>query len=315
MIINNDFEKEDLIDIKFQGSKSSVKWVECSTKKLDDKGVLKYKIPYTEKFDYYPIFIARYSLGNLELYLDNGEEKYKKKFFDQIEWLSKNLVMKKNFAVWDHYYHVPFFKFDRTPWVHGLAQGLGMTALLKAYQLTNKKLYLDQAYKVFNSFETEINDGGVKYIDNEGNIWLEEAAILPPPMILNGYITILFAIHELHRITSNSNALKLWIEGIKTLKYNLHKFDSGYWSIYDLRRKYPATSKYHKIHINQLNTLYDLTNDNFFLDYFNKWSLYNIKWLNKKKSTMKRFEIHLKRYGIFECMNRYFKKRNWEKKT
>ena len=74
-------QKDDLLGIAFRESKKeTVTYTKRPTLKLDKDGILLYKIPYGKKFDYYPIFMARYSLGNLELYLDTNKEKYKKVF-------------------------------------------------------------------------------------------------------------------------------------------------------------------------------------------------------------------------------------------
>jgi len=304
---------EDLLGITFRGSKKeTVYYTKRNTIKLNENGLLIYKIPYTDKWDYYPIFMARYSIGNLELFLDEGDEKYKEVFLKQTNWLYKNLTYKDDFAIWEHNYTLPYYDF-KTPWTHGLAQGLGMTALLKNYQITDNKDFLKASEKVFNSFNTDISKGGVKYVDEKGNIWLEEYALLPPPHVLNGFITILFGIHEFHKVTGNKKALKLWNDGIKTIKTNLEKYEAGYWSIYDLLRRYPSTKNYHKLHIWQLKTLYDLTNEKMFLKYSKKWEKYNNSILNKKHASFQRGLLHLKRYGIFDSYNRYVKRKKWNR--
>ena len=309
----NNYQDKNLLDITFRGSKTAVDYTKRKTIKLDKNGVLIYKIPYTDKFDHYPIFIARYSLGNLEMYLNTGNEKYKAIFFNQVDWLLKNLVTKDDFAVWEHHYKFPFYEFKKIPWVHGLGQGLGMTALLKAYQVTGKKDYLKASEKVFNSFKIDIPDGGIRFIDENGSIWLEEYALLPPPHVLNGFITILFSIHEFHKVTGNEKALDLWNKGIKTLKLNLGKYEAGYWSFYDLLRKYPSPKNYHTMHIWQLNVLYELTKEEIFQSYAKKWEKYNEKIINKKLVGLNRGILHLKRYGLINCIDRYFKQKKWGK--
>jgi len=304
---------KELLGITFRGSKNeTVHYTKRSTIKLDKNGVLIYKIPYTNNYDYYPIFLSRYSLGNLELYLDTDDEKYKEVFLKQTNWLLKNLSTKNNFAVWEHKYKLPFYDF-KIPWVHGLAQGLGMTALLKTYQITDNKDYLKASEKIFNSFDIEISEGGVKYIDEDGDIWFEEYALSPPPRVLNGFITILFGIHEFHKVTKKDKAKKLWDRGLKTLKNNLIKYEAGYWSYYDLLRKYPSTLSYHRLHVRQLNILYELTSEKIFSEYANTWDNYMNKWINKKHANISRGFLHLKRYGITDSVKRYKNRKNWQK--
>jgi len=309
---NKNIWKKQLLGEMFRDSKKSLNWIKKSTLKLDKKGVLLYKIPYTDKFDYYPTFIARYGLGNLEMYIETFDNKYKNSFFNQCNWLSKNLVIKDDFAVWEHKYKLSYYNFDKTPWVHGLGQGLGMTVLLKAYQLTNKKSYFDLSKKILNSFQVNIKDGGVNYFDENDDIWYEEYAILPPPHILNGFITILFGIREFYNVSKSNNSFILWKNGLKTLTKNLDKYDLGYWSFYNLLQKYPATIKYHKIHIKQLKILYEITNDEKFKTYSNKWE----KNLNHKINTLKisfiRNSILLQNYGIGNGINTLIRRWRWK---
>ena len=312
MIGNNEIQNKDLLGITFRGSKGAINYTKMSTMKLDKNGVLLSKIPYTDNFDYYPIFMARYSLGNLEMYLETKDTKYEGVFLNQVDWLLKNLVDKHDFAVWEHHYNLPYYNFN-PPWIHGLGQCLGMTALLKAYQISGEDVYLEASKKIYRSFEIEISEGGVKFIDDNNNVWLEEYAIIPPPHVLNGFITILFGIHEFYRITNTEKAQNLFNVGIKTLIENLWKFDLGYWSLYNLLQKYPSPSNYHSLHIRQLNVLYELTGENIFKEYARLWEEYKNKWINRNYARVKRVELHLKNYGIKGCVMRYYKRKKWKK--
>ena len=114
MIDDANIQEKDILRIPFRGKKGALKWPERSTMALDKNGVLLYKIPYTDKFDYYPIFIARYSLNNLQEYLDTRNSKYQKIFFNQVDWLFKNLTIKEDIAVWEHQYVLPFYDFNKS---------------------------------------------------------------------------------------------------------------------------------------------------------------------------------------------------------
>jgi hypothetical protein len=95
-----------------------------SVHKLDNDGVLMYKIPYTEEFNYYPVSIALYALGNFEMYFNTKNSNYKEAFLKQANWLVNNIKIKpKGFGVWEHNFALPYYKF-KTPWVHGMAQGI-----------------------------------------------------------------------------------------------------------------------------------------------------------------------------------------------
>ena len=56
---------------------------------------------------------------------------------------------------------------------------------------------------------------------------------------------------------------------------NIDRFDSGYWSYYDVQYPYVGDYFYHKaIHIPQLKVLNQITGDQYFLEYAEKWENY-----------------------------------------
>ena len=59
------------------------------------------------------------------------------------------------------------------------------------------------------------------------------------------------------------------------MKENLYRYDSGYWSYYDLEYPYVTDYYYHTIvHIPQLKILFQLSADPFFQKYAEKWQAY-----------------------------------------
>lgn len=284
-----------------------LQWSIISSHKLDKKGIILYKIPYTNGYNYYPVQIALYALGNHELYLDRNEEQCLDIFLKHTDWLVNNIVVKEGFGVWEHLFTLPYYNFDRIPWVHGMAQGLALSALLRAYNITNKDVFLETARKAYGVFEVDIKSGGVRFVDKNGNIWLEEYAILPPPHILNGFIFALFGVYEFYLVTGEKNALDLWENGIKTLENNLNKYDLGYWSLYNLVHSHPATNHYHTWHIEQLKVLYRLTDKKVFLEYSDRWQKYFDSTLNHMKASLKRAKVHLKTHGFRNCARLFIK--------
>lgn len=81
---------------------------------------------------------------------------------------------------------------------------------------------------------------------------------------------------------------------LDTLKRKLPDFDAKYWSKYD-DGKNISSPFYHKLHIAQLNTMYDLFGDSIYKDVADKWEKYqNGFWKRKrafcKKALQKVFE-------------------------
>ena len=312
--MNHSFElsKKDLLGQVFCNSTYAVEYPDYDDRELDENGVLIYKIPYGTRFRYYPVHLARYGLGNLEMYVETHDKKYYDAFESQAKWLFDNLVEKNGFAVWELDYTVPFYEIDHVPWSHGLGQILGMMVLLKFFQLNQDSRYLEKAEMVLHSFDAFIDEGGVKSVDESG-VWFEEYALNPPPHVLNGFITILFGLFEYHRVTENDLAKRLFDKGVETLEKNIEKFDAKYWSYYDLLRRVPATMSYHRMHVWQLELLAQITGIEVFEKTSKVWqSLYDKK-TNRIRAKLMRYMFFLRNYAFIGSVKRSNNRREWKK--
>jgi len=222
---------------------------------------------------YNPTRICGYGLGCLELFLKTNEIRYKENFVKQAEWLVRNVESVNNkFYGWLYKFPGPFRL--KPPWISGMAQGEGISLLLRAYELTKDSKYLSVAEKAFPSFNYDISERGVKYISEDHLLFFEEIPSIPPMHILNGFIFALFGIFDYYCITKDELALKLFNEGITTLEKYLPIYDLGFWSRYDLLKKgFPnvASIFYHTVHIAQLKALYKITGNEIFRKYIFLW--------------------------------------------
>jgi len=125
---------------------------------------------------YNPIAIAQYALGNYNLYLRMNDKTRLSIFLRQADWLVNNLERNEyGLFVWNHHFNWEYRDFLQAPWYSGLAQGQGISVLLRAYKETNNDIYIKSAKKAFEPFKYELKDGGVRYTDERGYIWIEEA--------------------------------------------------------------------------------------------------------------------------------------------
>lgn len=185
---------------------------------------------------YNPVTVSQYALAHYALYLENSDIAHRDIFLKQADWLVKNLVTPEggDFGVWK--YHFDFAPFQmKSPWISAMAQGQGISVLLRAYQLTAEKRHLEAAEAALRTFEIPIEEGGATHTDERGFVWYAEYPTDPPSHVLNGFIFALFGLYDFYRATGNEKGLGLFEEGIKTLEANLHRYDTGSWSTYDLR--------------------------------------------------------------------------------
>ncbi len=108
--------------------------------------------------------------------------------------------------------------------------------------------------------------------DAEGNLWFEEFPSARPAFVLNGFIYTVFGLYDLYRVTGSATVKEDIDRCIETLVTNLPRFDTGYWSLYDLQRKELVRYYYQKnVHVPQMAVLYRLTGNPIFEEYRRKW--------------------------------------------
>ncbi len=220
---------------------------------------------------YFPINIAQYGFILHAHYLKNKCEKTLITLKSCVNKLEELKTTKDNYCVWLHKQYNYRYNI-KPPWPSAMAQGELISLYLRAYQLFENESYLDTAKKAYKFLELDVEEGGVKKIDENGYLWYEEYPSKPSSYVLNGFIYTIFGLYDLFRITNNKSVKKNIDLCINTLKNNIHKYDAGFWSRYDLLKKELVRYYYQKnVHVPQLEILYKLTNEPLFLNYKQKW--------------------------------------------
>jgi hypothetical protein len=227
---------------------------------------------------YNPIAIAQWGLGNFNLYKHGVKEHSLRKFLLASDWLCANLQTNASgVPVWNHHFDWDYRSRLIAPWYSGLAQGQGISLLVRAHAETKNSKYLDAANAAFHSFLLTVDEGGVTYRDADGNIWFEEYIVSPPTHILNGFIWALWGVYDYFVATNSARAGDLFRAAVKTLRANLDRYDLGFWSLYEqsgTRLPMIASPFYHKLHITQLRVMHRLTGEPVFAQFADRWQRY-----------------------------------------
>lgn len=216
---------------------------------LDEAGV-----PYncaTSRYPagYHPTTIAQFALAQWNAYLSTGDEKHRKSFMIQANWLvAHESRMHDDTGGWPFTFSVPTWYCVKVPWLCALTQGNGIAVLIRAYRLTGKEVFLQVARRAVRTFELDIRDGGVKTSIGDDGVFFEECASYPASHILNGYISSLFGLYDYIAITGDAYIAALIQRSLATLHTLIDQFDTGYWSRYDLLHKFLAPRFYHNKH-------------------------------------------------------------------
>ena len=227
---------------------------------------------------YNPIAIAQYGLANYNLWRRSADEERRKKFFRAADWLALHLEQNsKGIFVWNHHFDWEYRDTLRAPWYSALAQGQGISVLVRAHKECGDARYLEAARAAFTAFQHPIPDGGVVFTDGAGDLWLEEYIVSPPTHILNGFIWALWGVYDYALATKEIDAQQLFARGTRTLLHNLDRYDLGFWSLYEqsgTRLPMVASGFYHRLHIVQLRIMYRLTAEEAFLRAADRWESY-----------------------------------------
>lgn len=155
-------------------------------------------------------------------------------------------------------------------WYSAMAQGLAVSVLLRAADLTQEQSYVDSAGAAAALMLRPVGKAGCADYDESGRAFLEECPSDPPCHILNGALFALIGLRELNGRAGHSAHLPV----AQRLAADLQHFDVGYWSRYDLRFPAPATHAYHALHISLLEIAARLLADQTFSRTARRWRGY-----------------------------------------
>ena len=241
---------------------------------------------------YNPIAIAQYSLGNYNLWRRGSGEEAFHRFTAVADWLYRNLeVNDHGLRVWMHHFDWEYRDRLIAPWYSGLAQGQGVSVLVRAWKETGNVKYIEAARDAMASFEKDTANGGVVYYDDRGDFWIEEYIVTPPTHILNGFIWATWGIFDYALATGDTSAVALFQKSMKTILANLPRYDTGYWSLYEQSGTLLpmiASPFYHRLHIAQLEVLYRLTGDPTFQSYAVRWRGYAQSGVRRTLATLQK---------------------------
>jgi D-glucuronyl C5-epimerase C-terminus len=251
----------------------------------DENGVMISNYHGVQRKVYNPLITAN---GGLLYYRDlensvNTEES-RQYFLNTADWLVENSINKTNklgsgeeYAIWEYDFPWRFYGWVEPPYYSALAQAESIYVLSLAFDLTNDERYLMTAKKAMKAFFIGYDAGGLATEETHdgSSIFLQ---ILAKPgfvktYVLNGHTQALIFLWRYYELTNDVNAKIIFEKGINYLKDSLWRYDTGLWSSYDLMENL-ATVEYHKAEISQLKELYDITGEDIFNEYADRFAKY-----------------------------------------
>ncbi len=240
-------------------------------KDTDDTLVPKYYVDSGEEI-YFSIGVFQYGLAAYDLFLKTQNDTYKNKVIACAEWAVENQQENGSWVTF-------FFKNKEQPY-SAMAQGEGMSLLIRANILTGNEIFAEAAHKAKRFMLMPIRDGGTAEYTDEGIVFYEATY---EPVILNGWIFALWGLYDYCKYFKDSEAGQELGRTLDALKTKLPSFDIKYWSKYEDGRRI-CSPFYQKLHVAQLKAMYELFGDEIYNEYAEKWDGYQKKFWNPKRA-------------------------------
>lgn len=243
----------------------------------DDPNILvpKYHVDTGEEI-YFSIGIFQYGLAAYDLFLKTHDEIYKSKLIACADWAVENQQKDGGWVT---------FAYDKPDAPYSsMAQGEGISMLIRTAIVTDDKRFADAAAKAKEFMLKPISEGGTTEYNGENVIFYEDT---DNPVILNGWIFSLWGLYDYCKYFGDEEAAIILQKTLDTLKRKLPDFDTKYWSKYDDGSRI-CSPFYHKLHIAQLNTMYDLFGDPIYKEFADKWEKYQDSFWNPKRAFIKK---------------------------
>jgi heparosan-N-sulfate-glucuronate 5-epimerase len=161
------------------------------------------------------------------------------------------------------------------PWISAMAQGMGISVLVRAYEATRRRDYLRVARRALRPFMRRVSDGGVTS-RWDGLRWYEEYPGVESQHVLNGYEFALIGLHDV--APRSSTAGRLWRAGIRSLAAHISVFDEpdGRTQYYAALGggHYPVDPGYRHAHAILTRTLARLSGNRVLTRWAARWARY-----------------------------------------
>jgi peptidoglycan/xylan/chitin deacetylase (PgdA/CDA1 family) len=194
---------------------------------------------------------AQFGLGCFERYLAGHGEQW----LDTARATAEHLIDQQAAdGSWVHLTSMPHSYWIEPPWVSAMAQGEGASLLVRIHGETGDDRYAEAAIRALDPMRVPTSKGGAS-AELGGGVFLEEYPSNPPSMVLNGALFAIWGCRDVALALADEGAAQLHREALDTLAANIHRYDTGFWSLYDL---FPhpvrnvASGAYHRLHITQL---------------------------------------------------------------
>jgi hypothetical protein len=256
---------------------------DVAPKDLDGVVMVNYRAPIG--LQYNPVTVAQAALGYFDRWHSGNDspaeaDSDRMSFFAQVNWLVSHQTPDGRWL------YAFAFAAEPVPWWSAMAEGLGISVMLRAYSVTRDGAYLTVLERAKSTFDRSIADLGVtSTLVVSGRQLIVYQEYLPgyEDNVLNGWVFALAGLYECATYLGDSTCsydLTAADRGLAAVRALLPYYDTGSWSLYSLdslgssTRGARASVSYHRLHIRQLRWLYSITGDPVMREYADRFQFY-----------------------------------------
>lgn len=248
-----------------------------AAEKLDAKGIP--FVQYAQENNISPgtqynaTIVANYAIEYYHKFSLTKDVAHLNHFNNCIEWLQNNITYINNAGLYYFNWQQPWYIQVKGRFTSGITSGRAIEAFVLKFKQSNDSIYLALAKQLMRGYYLPIEQGGFTYHSNNG-WWFEEIADsnLQTPKILDGHIYAILGAQKYWELTKDNSAKTIVNKGLQALKYELPNYDGNNGMIYYDRYKKQADKKYQRILVNQIKEIWQLTEDDFYKYYYDKWN-------------------------------------------
>jgi hypothetical protein len=243
--------------------------------RADNDGVPINTLSTGQQFQF-PNLIIQKSLGHWDQWSIKKNEQDKQAFQCLCDWLVKHQEPNGAWDTWQ------VLRGEQQLRYSAMTQGQALSALSRAWNLTQDRKYVEAATRAFKFMQVPIQQGGVTYFEPDG-VFLEELPCEPRNTILNGWIFALFGLYDFGLVADNVEVQTVFERSLDTLAKHLPQYESGYWSYYNTQGLL-SSPFYHNLHIHQLGALALISINPVFSEYQQHWRAFQNNCLCKSRA-------------------------------
>ena len=245
---------------------------------IDSNGVV------TQKGKHHPLILCFYGIINYDEFLESGDSIFYHRVLDQYKYFKNPKAFVKldsseslGLAYYTSYNGIT------APWSSGMTQGVGVSFLLRYYELTKNTEALEFAQKLMRLMLKDEKDGGTMGRTAENLPWIEEyPKSKSSKSVLNGFINGLIGLKEYVDYFPNHIEAKVIHDSCYySLIESVALYDKPDWTSYN-RNGLSLSKAYLRYQISEFDHLFGLYGDTLIRNQMMIWSKFAINHLDKE---------------------------------